>query len=282
MEQLSKDSLLWETFESGPNAVVLPASMKKVLTLMGYANVGALSRFSKDEFSEIEQFMRSDLIDLIEEKDVEMYYGIFKTKPEKYRLLGGTKLALLALAEKAQTLAKNPPLKKAPLKTSATSQSLCLPTSHLAPQQQEVHEAEHLSTIIWKWVQDSSLDVPDEEDKTMLSVSVTTDSFGNFKAILKCPKCEGKTLNCSKIKNKWNTSAIYKHLKKHIPKSSKTPVRTINDMFQGGQKRVNETSAETSGGEHNKRIRTISDENSEESSNESDQKNSQKGSTDQN
>lgn len=242
-------------FEAGPNAVILPKPLKNVLTLMGYANVGALSKFTKDEFQEIESFMQKDLIDLIDKKDVELYYGIYKNKTESYRLLGGHKLSLLALAEKAGKIAHDPFAKRSVGRPqSAPSSSRAGPSSDSSgadPVKQkfsEIDEHTHLNSIVCKWMKENNLCVG-EFDEPNLKIEVVADGLGSFRATLDCPKCDSqRILSTSKFGNKWNTSPWYKHLRKHIPKATQNEsVRTITQMF------TTKKNSSTSNGQKRKR-----------------------------
>lgn len=206
---------------------------------MGYASVGALSKFTKEEFTEIEDFMRKDLVHLIDQHEIEMYYGIYKNKTESYRLLGGHKLSLLALAEKAASIANNPFARRSVGRTASASTPSRAGSSDSSgaisgkQKTSELDEVKHLNSIVSKWMTDNNL-CGGELDEPNLMIAVVADGFGSFKATLECPKCESKKiLNTSKFLNKWNTSPWYKHLRKHIPKPTPTEsTRTCSNVLK--------------------------------------------------
>jgi len=252
-----QERTVWDIFDTGKeDAIILQGPLKKVLTLMGYDNIAALSKLSEDEFEEIEDLMRNTMDKLIDEKEKDSTYGIFSKAISSFKLLPGQRRTLLALAERAKSILERPVSTN---RAGSSSSSRRSTTSAIGPKPSTSatpvtsspdvsNEQQHLLETLSKYLKENCLYEAEDEDLN-LGVSVARLDDGTMKASVVCPKCQ-KTVTFFKLGKRWNTSNLYKHLKTHVPKPV-APLRTLKDMFSACKGTAEERNAKDNGGNKN-------------------------------
>jgi len=91
---------LWDVFKD--EGVIVPDDLKLILNATKLDNLYALATFDDSDMKQLLTFMTDTLHLIIPEEDREKYYGLFKSVPQKYTLLGHDKTlsAMTTLAKK--------------------------------------------------------------------------------------------------------------------------------------------------------------------------------------
>ncbi|XP_034248169.1 uncharacterized protein LOC117649460 [Thrips palmi] len=79
--------------------IQIPLMLQNILALNGYDSKSLLASINDEVFNKIEAFMKASS-DLLSEEEVQQYYGIFKSKPDKFQLLEGHKQLLRNISQK--------------------------------------------------------------------------------------------------------------------------------------------------------------------------------------
>lgn len=89
---------LWKSIETGLSCKI-PLPMKKFLSFLGFDSEVALRGLSEEHFSAMEEQARTVMADVVEENERPDYFGVFAKRPEKFAILSGQKVLLLAIAD---------------------------------------------------------------------------------------------------------------------------------------------------------------------------------------
>nr|CAI5842638.1 unnamed protein product [Callosobruchus analis] len=80
-----KDSDFFDKAEKALN-VKVPESLKYLLIACGFEEQSVFGTITNENISEIEEFARNNLHQIIDEKDLDRYYGIYRNKPTLYKI----------------------------------------------------------------------------------------------------------------------------------------------------------------------------------------------------
>ena len=85
---------------------VIPATVKKLLTVNSYDNAKALSEFDHTSIEEIESFMRHDFNkDMIEDNEtIRDYYGVFSKNQQNFKIVSGQSKIIRSLGDACRKL----------------------------------------------------------------------------------------------------------------------------------------------------------------------------------
>nr|CAI5841425.1 unnamed protein product [Callosobruchus analis] len=85
MADPEKDSDFFDKAEKALN-VKVPESLKYLLIACGFEEQSVFGTITNENISEIEEFARYNLHQIIDEKDLDRYYGIYRNKPTLYKI----------------------------------------------------------------------------------------------------------------------------------------------------------------------------------------------------
>ncbi|XP_031357928.1 uncharacterized protein LOC116181664 isoform X2 [Photinus pyralis] len=85
--------------------VQIPLFLKNIVKVSGLANKIGIKNLSEDDINRLEEFVKGELVDLIDKEEYENYYGpLFKKKPTNFKFLMGHRKLLLAMSESQREL----------------------------------------------------------------------------------------------------------------------------------------------------------------------------------
>ncbi|KAF5279211.1 hypothetical protein FQR65_LT03459 [Abscondita terminalis] len=84
--------------------IVVPKFTKNILKISGLSNRVAFQSFTETNLIELENFVKNDLKDLVDQTQYEDYFEVYKNNPEKFKFLVGYKKVIEAI--KCQTNVK--------------------------------------------------------------------------------------------------------------------------------------------------------------------------------
>lgn len=230
--------------EAPPYNVIINASLKEVLRVMGFDNAQNMKLFGDKQFEEVEKFMRTTFHKVLKgrhkdnnddlEEAMEKYYGVFSCIPNDYEVMGGFRLSIQscvralngtsqAKGSKPQTNLRSPVAadNEATIKKDTTKLEKCINIWLRAnfPNEYETEED----------IEDPSSITPEQNCK------VVVECVGNiFTAKVKCVACK-VVINLRKTKKSWNTINYFRHIERvHLlPKGTKGKQLSIKTIFQG-------------------------------------------------
>ncbi|CAH0558700.1 unnamed protein product [Brassicogethes aeneus] len=255
----------FESFESKLN-IVIPQTVKNILIINGYDNKRLVAELNETKISEIEDFVRNDLRNIVEKHDFEKYYGLFANKPHLFKFVVGHRQIILKLIEFAQEQITNEShfelkeKRKAMQKTrgkAVPSTSTCSSAIKLENVgEHSRHDSSGSRTrtesvslteenaAIWStlksWTKSKTTGALwDKLSKEFdnLIVAVTTDTYNELFCKITCfcgVKVKITKLSKGISSNKrWIYSNFHKHLKKHIepsPEKNNAPKKLGKQM----------------------------------------------------
>lgn len=232
--QTATGDTLWTLLEE--RGAFIPNNLKKILEVTKYDNLDALSKFTiPDDVDKIVTFMRNTLHEIIPDDERQLYYDIFKFKPDKFEIVPGNTIALKSLIRLSKYVVNecnNNVQKEGSFSFASTSNT----GSNIAKESKKTaasKDSEPPETPVLKLQKGLDEGVSTYIKTTFPSISnskvvstVACDGHGSFSAALYCPvkACNTKIKIC-RNDNRWNPSNFYTHIRKHFPNQEKNDKR---------------------------------------------------------
>lgn len=232
-------SLFWNILEESTNSSI-PIYIKNIFKFSHLDQPVAFKSITEDTLKELETFAQEEMINFLNKDDnLEIFYGQYHEKPEKFRFMIGDKLLIRNLVtfvqSKSETYWK---LKESSIRNSSdekTTKSNTLkknPTVAHTPDYDVNGERKQVmklakAIVVKKCPKKYSKDIKKLLDKIDVEISVSEvyndtvlpEAF-SYKANIQCPLCVSvsKIKKCGSIGEKgcrWVLSNFDRHMKKH-------------------------------------------------------------------
>lgn len=211
------------------SGVEIPVYIKNILRLNSFDNYLSFCSLNLEMLSELETFVKEDMLDLIEDDcNLQNYFGIYHKNPTKFRFLMGDKALLIRLValvnDKLDLDYWNPP---PPVKKPENKNQLKIKLSETDIKMEETKLEQMIQNSLHNLAQkncDNELCqgfatiTTDELDIQVTVKEITgddnTDSF-TYNAKLKCILCSS-VITMAKQMRGWIISNYMRHLQSHI------------------------------------------------------------------
>ena len=226
---------LWSILEAeeGP----FPNSIKAILKACKYDDLFVLANWNESDSKFVEKYLQNDFHEIISDEEREIYYGLYKNNPNKFKLLAPDLKTLERISKAAksvhtankkrtvQTPSPAPSSKRIKIKpvTASSGQSL----EENQNDANKVTEAKSLlETNIKKWLRTN---VPELANNT-LKICIVLGS--PLSAQVACPAkaCEYVGTMTYQKGTTWQTSNFYKHLSRIHVKAKKGNIKDFFDQ----------------------------------------------------
>lgn len=208
---------LFEEAERALN-MKIPETLQNILIINGFVNEVLLANFSNEDFINIQNFCRSNLIDIIERHNLHKYLGPYNKNPEKFVIVSGHRKIVNMISEyfKQKTANAKKNIPKTDTKTVNMKKSTDSPTKRDAnmPQESEIilkriHNwaKEHMEENIFASMEEKLLTISLKLNSCETACTITCFCEATYTI----PKL-GRTPTASK---RWIYSNFHTHLKKH-------------------------------------------------------------------
>lgn len=223
----------------------IDADLKLILQASKFDNLPALAKLTEGDISEMQQFMQTTLHLLLEEDDIQKYYGIFHKKPDKFVFVCGQIKALKNLAAVAKET-----LTPSRSHGSSKKQQTKPATGRKDPVQGEEQPLEkpddkilNLQTTLINststYLASHHPELKYADDKVNIDCTVSANGRGSFSAEVKCPFVKAGNGLCTKLthvsmnQKRWNPTNFYTHVHSHFkPPKEVDSAQSIKDMME--------------------------------------------------
>lgn len=230
---------LWQVLQAPPYNVVINASLKEVLRVMGFDNAQNMKQFGDKQFEEVEKFMRTTFHKVLKgrhkdnneelEEAMEKYYGVFSCIPNDYEVMGGFRLSIQSCVRALNGMSQ--------VKGSKPQTNLRSPGAET--EKKIMKETKKLEGCINTWLRDNChIESETESITSEQNCTAVLEWEGNIlTARVKCIACT-KEISLRKTKSSWNTNNYFRHienihLKGMLHKAKGKQQLTIRSIFQG-------------------------------------------------
>lgn len=219
----------------------LPIFLQNVLKTTGFANEETFANITEEDFSEIETFVRNDLVDLIKKEEYPEYYGVYANNPTKFCILPGFKKLIKLMVVELNNSVRTRNEQEVSSKRSQSKANTRTETvvSEIKRKRQHIdleNEEKKIKHLIIGWIKSKGGILKPELQKVInnevneFSIEVEIADEDLMSAKIKCP-CSKFERNVSKKKTnldikilktlsnntkRWQVSNFYKHFTKHI------------------------------------------------------------------